>query len=341
MSARTRHFILGLFLSTLPLALPVSGDAQGRGESRDAQAPRGRGDGPDAPTAQPRGDGQDAPTARPRGEGRDAPTAQPGTEDRGAPPAQRRGDTRPAPVRPGRVGSVRGQFVFIGGYFYDPFFGPYPWWGPAAYPYWYFPVYDNRASVRVLAKPKEAAVYVDGFYAGIADDFDGVFQALPLASGGHQIALFLEGYRTVHHNLYLRPGSTLKLRESLEQLPPGVNAEPPPVAPPIPPPPAGSYRAPRTPPRFPVPPPFQAPAEAAQAVGFGTLDLRVQPADADVTIDGERWRSSEPGHFVVQVSGGPHRVEVSLQGRPQFSSTIQVREGETTPLNVSLSPAGR
>jgi hypothetical protein len=32
----------------------------------------------------------------------------------------------------------------------------------------------------VLATPKEAAVYVDGFYAGVVDDFDGVFQSLPL-----------------------------------------------------------------------------------------------------------------------------------------------------------------
>jgi len=36
-----------------------------------------------------------------------------------------------------RVPSVRGHVVFIGGYFYDPFFGPYPWWGPAMYPYPY------------------------------------------------------------------------------------------------------------------------------------------------------------------------------------------------------------
>src|SRR5438477_10103944 len=39
---------------------------------------------------------------------------------------------------------VRGP-VFIGGYFYDPFFGPYPWWGPGTYGYPYFPVYDDRA----------------------------------------------------------------------------------------------------------------------------------------------------------------------------------------------------
>src|SRR6266542_229436 len=83
-----------------------------------------------------------------------------------------------------RGGGPRGP-VFIGGYFYDPFFGPYPWWGPGAYAYPYVPVYDDRAQVRVLATPKEAAVYVDGYYAGIVDDFDGMLQSLPLSPGGH------------------------------------------------------------------------------------------------------------------------------------------------------------
>src|ERR1035437_4172470 len=70
---------------------------------------------------------------------------------------------------------VRGQ-VFIGGYFYDPYFGPYPWWGPGAYPYPYSPVYDTAAQVHLKVTPRDAAVYVDGYYAGIVDDFDGLFQ---------------------------------------------------------------------------------------------------------------------------------------------------------------------
>src|SRR3982074_77057 len=73
--------------------------------------------------------------------------------------AQRRG---------GHGGGPRGV-VFVGGYFYDPFFGPYPWWGPGAYSYPYFPVYDDRAQVRVLVTPKEAAVYVDGSHARFAE----------------------------------------------------------------------------------------------------------------------------------------------------------------------------
>ena len=254
--------------------------------------------------------------------------------------AQRRGDRRgdgrrgPDPRRPAVV--LRGQ-VFIGGYFYDPVFGPYPWWPRPAYPYWYYPVYDHRAEVRVLATPRDASVYVDGFYAGIVDDFDGVFQGLPLPPGGHEIVLYLEGYRTVRYNLYLRPGSTIKLHDRMERLPAGVASEPPSVAPPVPPPPAGSYQAPRTPPRASLPPPPpQPPSTEAQAVGYGTLDLRVQPTNAEVTIDGARWVSSDAGHYVVQVIAGSHRVEAFLDGYPRFSTEVVSREGETTPLNLSL-----
>jgi uncharacterized membrane protein len=66
------------------------------------------------------------------------------------------------------------------------------------------------------------------------------------------------------------------------------------------------------------------------------LDLYVQPATAEVTIDGQRWVSSEEGHFVVQVPAGKHRVEVSKSGYRQFTTEIEIRDGEALPLNVSL-----
>jgi hypothetical protein len=248
--------------------------------------------------------------------------------------AQRRPVPR-HPPHPERAVVVRGH-VFVGGYFYDPFFGPYPWWPRAAYPYRYFPIYDNRADVRLQVEPDEAedaAVYVDGFYAGIVDDFNGVFQALPLTPGGHTIVLYLEGYRTVRHNIYLRPASSFKLRATMERLPTGVTSEPPELAPPVPTPRRGTYRTPATPPARALPQPAPRPAEAA---GFGTLDLYVQPATAEVTIDGQRWVSSEEGHFVVQVPAGKHRVEVSKSGYRQFTTEIEIRDGEALPLNVSL-----
>jgi hypothetical protein len=107
----------------------------------------------------------------------------------------------------------------------------------------------------------------------------------------------------------------------------------------VPPPPPGSYRSPRQAPPIAAPPPEAQPAEGeVQAAGFGTLEIRIHPADAALRVDGEAWTSSEPGHFVLQVSGGRHRVEVTRTGYVAFATTIEVREGASTPLNVSLPP---
>ena len=224
--------------------------------------------------------------------------------------------------------------MFIGGYFYDPFFGPYPWWPRAAYPYPYYPLYETRAVLRVLATPEHAAVYVDGFYAGVVDDFNGFFQGLPMAPGGHEIVLYLDGYRTIHRRVYLAPGSTLKLREVMERSSAGEPSEPPTVAPPLPPPPDGTFIPPRTASRT---PPAAREPKATPGVATGTLALRVQPAKAEVYIDGEPWASSDGGRFVVQLPAGPHRIEVTSPGYRRYSGEIQLRENETAPLNVSLT----
>jgi hypothetical protein len=229
--------------------------------------------------------------------------------------------------------------VFVGGYFYDPFFGPYPWWPRSSYGWGYYPVFDYRAEVRIQATPREAAVYVDGFYAGIVDDFDGTFQRLPLTPGGHRIELFLEGYRTVRRNLYLQPGSTMKMHDTLLQLAAGEKSEAPEVAPPVPAPPDGTYnepsgRAPRS-----APPIVRRGGrpERGDAEGFGTLVLHVQPREAEVSIDGQRWLTSGDGEFEVQLPAGRHRVEVELQGFQRFSTEVDVRDDGPTPVNISLT----
>jgi hypothetical protein len=228
--------------------------------------------------------------------------------------------------------SVHGH-VFIGGYFYDPFFGPYPWWPRTAYPYWYFPVFDHRADLRLRIAPEpaeDAAVYIDGFYAGVVDDFNGVFQALPLTSGGHRIALYLAGYRTIRRNIYMSPGSMFTLHETMQPLAAGEVAEPPEVAPTVPPPPAGTYLPPVTPPRAQPAPPQPA------AVSVGTLDLRVTPPDIEVTIDGQPWATADEGHFVVQLTVGKHRLELSKTGVFRLGTEIDISEGETNTLEMNL-----
>jgi hypothetical protein len=263
---------------------------------------------------------------------------------------------------------------------YDPWYGPWydPWYGPwygPQYPYprgpylpGYYPgrVYDDRtASLRLDVKPRQAEVFVDGYRAGVVDDFDGMFQRMHVRPGEHELVLYLAGYRTVRDSLYLSANSSQKVTYTLVRLERGETSGPRPVPanpdepgptelrrpeprqPYEPPMGPGQPRQPRQPPPPPGGPPPQGggapgqppppPGEPPSSQSFGTFSIRVLPADAEVLVDGERWMTP-PGQdrLVIQLSDGKHKVEVRKEGFEKFSSEITVRRGETTTLNVSL-----
>ena len=131
--------------------------------------------------------------------------------------------------RDGRV--FRGEVV-IGRPFFDPF------WGTYYYPYGLFPfAYYPYASyayglsldsdVKVKIAPKDAQVFVDGYYAGVADNFDGAFQELHVAPGGHVISVYLNGYRTLTRSIYAEPNKTVTFKDRLAPLAPGERSAPP------------------------------------------------------------------------------------------------------------------
>lgn len=243
-------------------------------------------------------------------------------------------------------------FPYRWGY-WDPYwFGPY-WGYPYYFGYWgggYY--YDNSAEIRVQVKPKEAQVYVDGYYAGVVDDFDGVFQRLHVSAGEHELVVYLKGYHPLTQNLHLGQRQDTKIKANLQPLAAGEADAP------LPQPIARPADAPRygepgmerrrpgvtarpVEPRRPerAQPPDEPMEEAGQA--FGSLVVRVQPSGADILIDGERWQGPEGAErLVIQLSEGTHRVEVRKDGYAPFSTTVRVRRGETAPLNVSLPPRG-
>jgi hypothetical protein len=243
--------------------------------------------------------------------------------------AQRR-SARPRSVRSVVVPVYASPFYYRP-YYASPFFfsGYWGWgpWYPYGYPSLYYGApYDYTSTARLLVKPEEAEVYVDGYMAGTVDDFDGVFQGLRLRPGGHDIELYLDGHRTFRQKIYLSPGSTHKIRHTMVPLQPGEQAEPKPV--PTKPPtsdprPRGYDRSEGTP-------------EGERDVG--TLAIRVQPAGAEVLIDGERWLLPEgEDRLEVQVAEGGHLIEVRKAGYRTFSSRARVEAGKTSRLNVSLS----
>jgi len=81
--------------------------------------------------------------------------------------------------------------------------------------------YPSPAAVRILVEPPQAEVYVDGYYAGVVDDFDGAFQRLRLTPGRHEITLRLDGYQTWSAPIFATPDATVNLRHEMSPGPSG------------------------------------------------------------------------------------------------------------------------
>jgi hypothetical protein len=262
-------------------------------------------------------------------------------------------------------------FSFGFGLYYNSFWGWYPYAGFPfpPYPYVYPPPYyysGGWASARIEVKPKEAEVYLDGYYVGVVDQFDGIFQRLDIPPGQRELVIYMPGYHTLRERMAFAPGQSYHFKETLQPLAagepqdpkpqPDPNAAPPnapsqyPNAPaPYPNAPAPYPNAPQPPAgqgpyRQPPPPPQGEPRmepypQAPQTRGgeFGTLNLRVQPEDAVVTIDGEHWDNPQGGsRLTVQLAPGTHRIEVKKEGFHTYTGTVEIRPGEPQTLNISL-----
>ncbi len=204
---------------------------------------------------------------------------------------------------------------------------------PRHFSQWYpFPVFgyppgvrlpDHVVSLRLQITPREAFVYVDGYAAGVVDDYDGLFQRLRLVPGPHEIVIYHPGHRTLRQSVYYNPGSTHTIRHTLDALAPGEAAEPYPVPHPLPPLPG-------------LPPPLPG-GRSPDTLRTGTLALRVQPVDATILVDGEPWKGpSSQDRLVIQLIEGTHRVRIEKPGFQTFAIDVDVRAGETASFNVSL-----
>jgi hypothetical protein len=188
--------------------------------------------------------------------------------------------------------------------------------------------FAQEGEVKVNVTPNEAAVYVDGYYAGRVDDFDGPFQRLRAPVGDREIVIYLKGYRPLRERVSLSFRSTGRITGTLEKLGPGEPDPGPPAAPAEPP---ATVQA--SGPGFPP-----GPAGPRGTTRAGLIAIRVQPGDAELFIDGQRWEAS-PGdqRLLVEVSEGRHVVEIRKSGYRPFSTEVVVRPRQTTPLNINLT----
>ena len=253
-------------------------------------------------------------------------------------------------------------------YGYWPYYGGSAYWGAGyyggggyaggyyggGYPDYRSYSYSDASALRLLVEPEDARVYVDGYYAGEVDDFDGMFQHLSVAPGRHEITLKKDGYRTHRFKVYAGENANLKIRYAMEK---GTGPDTMEDL-------AGerglyeerhrearrdegdendSYDRPERPLRedAPVTEPRH---EAAPPAGLvtdgnaapGLLTLNVTPADASVYLDG-RFVGSARQTGELELRPGRHRVEVVRPGYRTAERELAIETGRTQTLSLDLA----
>jgi hypothetical protein len=121
--------------------------------------------------------------------------------------------------RPGFVTAFSFGFGPRGrGYFYyDTFYNSYVFYPRTVVGYYGDSGYYGRptGSLRLDIQPTDAQVYIDGAYAGLVDDFDGVFQSLRLEAGQYHVEVVLPGFETLAFDVYIQPGEKTTYRADM------------------------------------------------------------------------------------------------------------------------------
>ncbi len=72
--------------------------------------------------------------------------------------------------------------------------------------------------VKLAVTPNSGEVYVDGFYAGVVDDFDGS-QHLQLPPGRHHLSIKLAGYEAIEVDVLIESGRSITYRAEMKKQP--------------------------------------------------------------------------------------------------------------------------
>ena len=74
---------------------------------------------------------------------------------------------------------------------------------------------DVLPEAHLQVAPKDAQVYVDGYYAGTVDDFDGHFQHLDLSPQLHHVEIRAPGYQPLVFDVVIQPHHKTNYRGKL------------------------------------------------------------------------------------------------------------------------------
>jgi hypothetical protein len=388
MKGRQAAIVLGAFLGTLATqglsagdddrAVPRSGGSSGGGGHHSSGSSGGSSAG-----ARHHGGGSSSGSSS--GSSYSGPSR---SSERGASARAPRTDAQRRHPQPGTGSGWRNRGGHYGGGYYGGYYGSYYrpyysfwpysdfYWGYGYYSSpWYYPryggyyggyygpaygygpgyhrgYYERSGSVRVIVEPNEAKVYVDNYYAGTADDFDGLFQRLNLTPGRHDLALKLEGYETHKVKLYVPLDHTIKIKHKMVRGPEDRVSE-------------SSVGDPadearyarradddderydddryddRDAPRDRYEPQDRAEPRERRDDSWpagrerGTLRLDVSPADASIYVDG-MFRGTGDDLRRLSLPAGRHRLEVVRPGYRTLERDVEVQAGETEEVDVEL-----
>ena len=222
-------------------------------------------------------------------------------------------------------------------YYYSGYYGYSPYYyGSGRYGYGYG---YRSGALRLLVEPHQARVYVDGYYAGIVDDFDGIFQRLYISPGRHEITLKLEGFRSYRLRVYVPIDQTVKIHYRMV---PGSGTEVDEATLGTAPVDDARYddrsddrpegRDDRYDDRVPREPPAYEPGSAAE---MGTLRVDAQPEDASVYVDGQFKGTARQLH-ALSLPAGRHHVEIVRPGFRTVERDVEVQPGRTTNIEAEL-----
>lgn len=190
-------------------------------------------------------------------------------------------------------------------YGWGPYGGAYWAWEPYGAPGWGRDVeVAGDAWIETDVRPKRATVRLDGEEVGVAKDWNGVWDRLPVDPGDHELEFVLDGYMTLQVRLDARAGRVYHVDRELRR---GQGLDP-----------RSTTQAPRREARR--SPRGDGPRERERGA-LGYVRFSIEPEDAAVYLDGSfLGRASELRrmHGTTALAAGEHEVEVVRPGyRPE------------------------
>ncbi len=113
-----------------------------------------------------------------------------------------------------------GSAVHVGvGRPYSVYGHPYGWRDPYVR-YGYAHVADAYTGfLRLKVRPRSAEVHVDGYFVGVVNEFDGLFQRLRIEEGPHTVELRHPGYEPLALDVLIVPGEKVTFEGDMIPLP--------------------------------------------------------------------------------------------------------------------------